>query len=297
MYMHSPSSLETDDKGFDEIDDSINTGAFNLAVWTAILLDFIYDPSATPKETAEWRGIVACICNGWHRRLYSTPILWSAITIVKDIPLSTLHFAVSRCDGAMHVKLKLLNVLTLAGRPALPADVVDWVDIVFGIIGPTSHRWSSFELDTDHPVMFSRVHFHCAQLVACSLTSLRLSYTHLPRRWPGVNAEVASGPHVAGAWFLQETPDVSHLSVFGVLMLWNNFDFVHRLHVLGKLRHLELMFSLRGTVDILRTMDTPALQSLHMSIDSYRNIKWFVHETAATLRQPATVALPWTPKI
>ncbi|KAJ6536052.1 hypothetical protein B0H19DRAFT_1079583 [Mycena capillaripes] len=229
MDTRFPASMESDDEAIDQLDDGPNMGPFNLAVWTAIFLDFIDDPSAAPKELAIRRGIVACICSGWHRRLYSTPILWSTINIAKDMPISALHFAVSRCAGGMDVKLNLQNVRFIAGRHALPADVIDWVDLVFAIIGPTSPRWLSFELDTDHPVVFSRVHFHCAQLDGCSLTSLRLSYTHLPRHWPGVTAEIAGGPRDAGVWFLQETPNISHLSIFCVPMLWDNFDFVHRL--------------------------------------------------------------------
>ncbi|KAJ7677843.1 hypothetical protein DFH06DRAFT_1316638 [Mycena polygramma] len=203
--------------------DSANFGPLAYDLWRSTVLAFVYAPGADARESAFRRGIIAAVSKGWRSALYGGPGFWSRITIDKRMPLSALDFALSKCtEGDLHLRFSLLNVRRLDGLPATPDNIVAWVDNVFKRLVPLSSRWSSFKLDTENPVIFSRVRHHCVNLEAFSLAELDLSYTHLPGYYLLVDSQASQLPFQPRSWFKSVLPCLVRLSVYCVPLHMEN---------------------------------------------------------------------------
>ncbi|KAJ6474026.1 hypothetical protein C8R47DRAFT_1076463 [Mycena vitilis] len=197
-------------------------GPLDSDVWLLAAFYFVNDPCASPRETAERRASLAQVCRGWSERVEVSAVLWSSITIVKDIPLSALELSVSRAGNAhLSIRFSLFDVHRFYGRPRTLVAACDWVDSILDVIGHTSDRWTSFQLDTEDPRIFSRIHARCRELSAPLLSSLDLSYTHLPGIFAPLGEQRDLQPFCAASWFDSGLPCLARLSTFCVPMSWD----------------------------------------------------------------------------
>ncbi|KAJ7631401.1 hypothetical protein DFH06DRAFT_1140642 [Mycena polygramma] len=209
----------------DPLADSVDVayGPFTYDVWRAMVLAFVYEPGVDGKESAFRRGIVAAVSKAWRTALYGAPGFWSRISVDKRMPLSALTFALSKCtEGDLHLRFSLLNVRRLAGLPATPVNIDSWVDSVFDELVPLASRWKSFELDTENPIIFTRIRHHCVDLAAFSLARFDLSYTYLPGYSVLPYPADDRLPFRPSSWFQSVLPSLVHLSVYCVPLLLNN---------------------------------------------------------------------------
>ncbi|KAJ7611884.1 hypothetical protein DFH06DRAFT_1345275 [Mycena polygramma] len=196
-------------------------GPLCVDTWTLIVSAFVHDPSVGPRELAVRKGIIACVAQGWKGALYDAPVFWSNIKIVKDMPVSALQFALSKIgDGDIHLWFSLVNFRRLGGRLATETDVHGWVDDRLRHLTPLSSHWRSFKLDTESPLVFTRIRGHCADLRAYSLVVFDVSYTYLPGHSLDVKPSVRLLPFDSTPWFRSVLPSMARLVLFCVPFVW-----------------------------------------------------------------------------
>ncbi|KAJ7130013.1 hypothetical protein C8R43DRAFT_1133983 [Mycena crocata] len=200
---------------------------------------------------AERRGVVGRVCRSWLVRipfinglsafiylqeqaiLYTTPSFWNIFHIYHFTPIAHLDFMLSKCTtGEIHIKLLLRRTGFVDGAPITLSQTIAFVDRVFWHIGPTSRRWKSFALSTEHPYVFARVQYHCSMLLADSLTSFDISYVYLPG-YASIQDDPDADqiPFQSADWFNGQLEQVEHLYLFCYPVRWESFGVLTRLRV------------------------------------------------------------------
>ncbi|KAJ7758239.1 hypothetical protein B0H16DRAFT_1720843 [Mycena metata] len=187
-----------------------------MELWIKIVLKLLRDPKLSPSRAAAARAVVACVCKDWQIRVYAVPELWTHITIYKNVTLSKLDFR------------------SMRQRPTVwPTAML--VDAIFDRTGRTSSRWASFELCTENPLVFRRVHYHCSVLQATTLSRLQLSYVYMPGYSDHMYAPVIYDvPFQLHPWFLDNTPYLRDLQLFCSTIDWNvatTFSYLERVEI------------------------------------------------------------------
>ncbi|KAJ7903184.1 hypothetical protein B0H13DRAFT_2335247 [Mycena leptocephala] len=191
-------------------------------IWTQWALDLVKDPILAPKQSAEVRGIIACVCKQWHDRVYNTSVFWSSIVVFKSLSVERLKFVVSKCRfGDIDIRLCLRDIRRIRGSRASIWSIARLVDDIFACISGSADRWRSFDLSTEDPIVFRHVQSHCSGLRAPRLTTLNLAYVYMPGYSPHINdVGLYDLPFEPVPWFRDEFPTLFSLDLFCVSMHW-----------------------------------------------------------------------------
>ncbi|KAJ7032305.1 hypothetical protein C8F04DRAFT_1185153 [Mycena alexandri] len=196
-----------------------------LELWAKCICALILDGSLSPKHSAEMRGFVACVCKEWHSRVYTMSEFWSTITIFKSVPIDRLDFVLSKCaSGPIHIKLHLRDVRSILGKPPTVWNVALMLDAIFEKITPYSTRWTTFQLITENPFVFRRVHHLCKSLPADSLSNLHMAYIYTPGYSAPIHPlDTYLLPFQAYPWFGDKLDKIRTLNFFCASVNWSAF--------------------------------------------------------------------------
>ncbi|KAJ7461246.1 hypothetical protein FB451DRAFT_1521653 [Mycena latifolia] len=199
-------------------------------LWNKLVEDAIWFDS-TPVQSASVRAAIASVSREWRSRVYSTQIFWSTISICKMLPMDRLDFVLRHCQTAhLNIRLSFREDHLFRSRDAASREIVELVDSVFALVALTSHRWRTFEVVTENPLVFVRIQQHCESLRAQALESVRLSYLYMP----GYSVYSSDDPVyelllTPLVWFRNHLPQLAHLESFCAPLFWSPPAFAFRL--------------------------------------------------------------------
>ncbi|KAJ7040137.1 hypothetical protein C8F04DRAFT_1178237 [Mycena alexandri] len=130
-------------------------------IWRKIIGEALPHASNSPVYYAEFRAIVASVCKIWRFRVYNDQTLWSYICVNQHVLSESLDFVLARCPTALlDIRIALLDFDTRYGATPLTESVAIVLHRILSKISPTSRRWRSFFLITEHPEAFMVVYRH-----------------------------------------------------------------------------------------------------------------------------------------